>query len=150
MRTLCIVPCGNRKIWDKNPKAGPTKAEHVYIGPFAKKCREYAMRFYPSSWCILSAKYGFLFPNDIVPYPYNVSFKDKRTNPTTVRELSFQVAKKGLDKYGRIVVLGGKDYAKIVKEAFPKKEIYAPLSDCKGIGYMMGKLNDAIERGILL
>ena len=62
MKTLCIVSCGNRKIWDKNPKAGPTKAECVYIGPFAKKCREYALRFYPSSWYILSAKYGFLFP----------------------------------------------------------------------------------------
>jgi len=78
MKTLCIVPCGNRKIWDKNPNAGPTKVEHVYIGPFAKKCREYAMRFYPSSWCILSAKYGFLFPNDIVPIPYNVSFNEPR------------------------------------------------------------------------
>ena len=55
-------PMWNRKIWDKNPKAGPTKAECVYIRPFAKKFREYAMRFHPSSWYILSAKYGFLFP----------------------------------------------------------------------------------------
>jgi len=44
MKTLCIVPCGNWKIWDKNPKAGPTKAEYVYIGPFAKKRRVYAVR----------------------------------------------------------------------------------------------------------
>ena len=28
------------KIWNKNQNAGPTKVEHVYIGPFAKKCRE--------------------------------------------------------------------------------------------------------------
>lgn len=29
MKTLCIVACGKRKIWDKNPIAGPTKAECV-------------------------------------------------------------------------------------------------------------------------
>jgi hypothetical protein len=47
MKTLCIVPCGKTKIWDKNPNAGPTKAEYVYVGSFAKKCREYATTFYP-------------------------------------------------------------------------------------------------------
>jgi len=150
MKTLCIVPCGNRKIWDKNPKAGPTKAEFVYIGPFAKKCREYAIRFYPSSWCILSAKYGFLFPDDIVPDPYNVSFNDRKTNPITIKELSAQVRKKGLDSYGRVVILGGKNYVKIGKEVFSSKEIITPLSDCKGIGYMMGKFDNAIKRGVPL
>jgi len=47
MKTLYIVACGKLKIWDKNPNAGPTKAEYVYIGSFAKKCVEYAKRFYP-------------------------------------------------------------------------------------------------------
>jgi len=150
MKTLCIVPCGERKIWDKNQKAGPTKAENVYIGPFAKKCREYAMRFYPSSWCILSAKYGFLFPNDIVPGPYNVSFNDRKTNPITTTELSAQVKEKGLDSYGRIVILGGKKYVEMANEVFSSKLILTPLRDCKRIGYMMGKLNDAIKRGVPL
>lgn len=96
MKTLCIVPCGKKKIWEKNPKAGPTKAKNVYIGPFAKKCREYAEKFYPYSWCILSAKYGFLFPNDVVLGPYNVSFNDRKTNPITTKELSAQVIEKDL------------------------------------------------------
>lgn len=150
MKTLCIVPCGNRKIWDKNPKAGPTKAEYVYIGPFAKKCREYAMRFYQFSWCILSAKYGFLFPNDIVPSPYNVSFNDRKTNPITANKLSAQVMEKELYNYERIVVLGGKTYVEMANEFFSSKEIFTPLSEFKGIGYMMGKLNDAIKRGVPL
>jgi hypothetical protein len=150
MKTLCIVPCGNKKIWDKNPKAGPTKAKYVYIGPFAKKSREYAMRFYPSSWCILSAKYGFLFPNDIVPVSYNVSFNDRKTNPITTKELSAQVKEKELDRYGQIVILGGKNYVEMANEVFSSKEILTPLSDCKGIGYMMGKLNDAIKKGVPL
>jgi hypothetical protein len=150
MKTLCIVPCGNRKIWDKNPNAGPTKAEYVYVGPFAKKCREYATRFYPSSWCILSAKYGFLLPNDIVPGPYNVSFNDRKTNPITIKELSVQVKEKELDNYERIIILGGKNYVEMANEVFLSKEILTPLSGCRGIGYMMGKLNDAIKRGVPL
>ena len=36
MKTLCIVACGKRKIWDKNTNAGPIKAEYVYIGSFTK------------------------------------------------------------------------------------------------------------------
>jgi len=150
MKTLCVVPCGNKKIWDKNPNAGPTKAKYVYIGPFAKKCREYAMRFYPSSWCILSAKYGFLFPNDIVPGLYNVSFNDRKANPITTKELSAQVKEKELDSYGQIVILGGKNYVEMANRVFSSKEILTPLSNCKGIGYMMGKLNDAIKKGVPL
>ena len=65
MKTLCIVPCGSKKIWKKNPNAGPMKAKDVYIGPFASKCQQYAKHFYPESWCILSAKHGFLFHNEI-------------------------------------------------------------------------------------
>jgi len=126
-KVLCIIPCGNRKIWDKNPNAGPTRARDVYIGPFAKKCKEYAEKFYPSSWCILSAKYGFLFPDDIVPSPYNVTFNDKRTNPISVEELSKQVKEKGLDKYEEILVLGGKKYVSMVRKAFSKKKVYVPL-----------------------
>jgi len=150
MKTFCIVTCGNRKIWDKNQNAGPTKAEYVYIGPFAKKCREYAKNFYPSSWCILSAKYGFLFPNDIVLGPYNVSFNDKKTNPITTKELSAQMMGKGLDSYERIVILGGKTYVEMANEVFSPKGIHTPLSDCKNIMHMMGKLNDSIKRGVPL
>lgn len=150
MKTLCIAPCGNRKIWDKNPKAVPTKAEYVYIGPFAKKCREYAMRFYQSSWCILSAKYGFLFPDEIVQGPYNVSFNNKSTNPISLNELSNQIIEKRLNTFDRIVVLGGRNYVNMIKAVFHQKEIHTPLTDCQGIGYMMGKLNDSIQRGVPL
>lgn len=150
MKTLCIIPCGNRKIWDEKPKAGPTIARNVYIGTFAKKCREYAEKFFPSSWYILSAKYGFLFPDEIVPGPYNVSFNDKNTNPISLNELSNQVIEKRLDRFNKIVVLGGKNYVNMVKVVFHQKEIYAPLSDCQGIGYIMGKLNKAIQRGVPL
>ncbi len=150
MKTLCIVPCGNRKIWDVEPQAGPTRAGSVYIGPFARKCREYAEKYHPASWCILSAKYGFLFPEDIIPAPYNVSFNARKTNPISVGELSAQAKRKGLDAFGRIVVLGGRNYAEIAKAVFSTSEVCCPLSDCKGIGYMMGRLNGAIRSGVPL
>lgn len=149
-KTLCIVSCGKKKIWSENPEAGPTKAEDAYIGTLSKKGIQYAKKFYPSSWCILSAKYGFLFPEEEVFGDYNTTFKDKRTNPIGVRELSAQVREKGLDKYERIVVLCGKVYSEIVREVFSRKEIYAPLTGCRGNGEMMGKLNDAIRRGVPL
>lgn len=145
MRTLCIVPCGKRRISDKKPDNGPTPAQDVYIGPFAKKCREYALKFHPSSWCILSAKYGFLFPEESVPSNYNVSFNQGRSSPISVNQLAAQVTEKGLDKYEQIVVLGGKNYGTMIREVFAETDILLPLSDCKGMGYMMKKLHKAIK-----
>lgn len=150
MKILCIVPCGDRKIWKKNPNAGPTKAKYVYIGPYAKKCIEYAEKFYTSSWCILSAKYGFLFPDEIIEGPYNVSFNNKNTNPISLNELSNQIIEKRLNTFDRVVVLGGKNYVNMVKAVFHQKEIYTPLANCQGIGYMIGKLKDSIQKGVPL
>lgn len=150
MKTLCIVTCGDRKIWDRNPDAGPTKARFVYIGPFATKCREYAEEFYPSSWCILSAKHGFLLPNDIISRPYCVRFNKKGTNPITTKELSSQAKQKKLDDYQQIVVIGGKSYVDTAREVFSSKKILAPLTDCKGMGYMMRRLKEAVRRGVRL
>jgi len=150
MKVLCIVPCGNKKIWDRRPDIGPQKAKNVYIGPLAIKCREYAERFFPSSWVILSAKYGFLFPEDLIPAAYDVTFNERDANSITLKELRIQAKTKGLYNYEKIVALGGKNYTAVVKGVFLNKEVYTPLSDCRGIGYMICKLNDAIKKGIPL
>jgi hypothetical protein len=63
---LVIVPCGLLKIWDKFPEAGPTAAADAYIGPPFKVNRRYAERA-GGDWVVLSAKYGFLRPTDVVP-----------------------------------------------------------------------------------
>jgi hypothetical protein len=147
---LCTVPCGTKKIWDENPNAGPTLAKDVYIDPFAKKCREYAQKFYPSSWCVLSAKYGFLFPDEIIEGPYNVSFNDKKTNPISIEALAEQAEEKGLNSFNAIIVLGGRNYVNTVKKAFPDKSIHTPLADCRGIGYMLQKLSNSIKSGVPL
>jgi len=142
---LCVVPCGSAKIWDKYPKVGPTIAEKVYQGTFSKKCQDYAKKFYSDSWCILSAKHGFLMPNDVVNGPYNVTFNDKSTNPIITDVLSSQVIEKQLDDYDKIVVVAGKNYENILKSVFNDKEVYNPLNGCKGIGYMMNRLSVLIN-----
>lgn len=146
MKSICIIPCGRKKIWDLKSDAGPTRAKDVYIGTFTRKCQEYAEIFYPNAWYILSAKYGFLSPKDIIPGPYNVTFNKKKTNPISNEELFIQANTKRIDKYNYIVVLGGKNYVDRIAKVFSNQKVLAPLKNCKGIGYMMGKLNDAIIR----
>lgn len=148
MTTLCVISCGNRKIWDTNPAAGPTKARDVYIGPFAKKCKDYAEMFYPVTWCYLSPRYGFVGPDELVSGPYNKSFNIKSTHPITLKQLRAQIIKKGLEGYEEIVIIAGQNQVDIVSKVFPDKKIIAPLKDCKGLGCMVGLLNDFIKKGI--
>lgn len=144
---LCIVPCGILKIWDKNPNAGPTKARDVYIGAFAKKCIEYAEKFYPNSYVILSAKYGFLFPDELIPESYNVTFNDPKTNPISVNELKKQAKQKKLMKYDEIVVVAGSKYVRIVEKVFTGKKITTPLKGLGGMGPMISAMRWAIKEG---
>ncbi|AMA72416.1 MULTISPECIES: DUF6884 domain-containing protein [Aneurinibacillus] len=147
MKRLCIVPCGARKIWDKYPDAGPTRADEAYISPFGKACRRYAARFF-DRWVILSAKYGFLLPDDIVPENYDLAFDSKRPGIISTRQLQAQMKAKELDTVSEIVVLGGKKHRRVVTAVFGDGYTYRfPLSDCKGIGYMLQRLNQAVMEG---
>lgn len=148
MKTICIVPCGIKKIWDKYQDAGPTPARDVYIGSFARKCQEYAQVFYPNSYFILSAKYGFLHPSDIIPEDYDVSFKKPKSNPITIPVLLKVAMEKGISDANCIIVVAGRDYSDIVCQVFPDREIVEPLKGCKGNGFMMQRINKAIESGM--
>ena len=145
MKDLCIVTCGKRKIWDQNPDDGPKEAKDVYIGPLSKKAKEYAEKYYPENWMILSAKYGFLNPTDIIPENYDACFNIKSSKTISIEELEIQVLNKNLKEYNRIIVLGGKFYTDMILNLFPDNEVVNPLKDCKGIGYMLKKINDAIK-----
>lgn len=141
---LCIVPCGSSKIWNKQPSAGPTQAQYVYTGPFAAACQRYAKANF-TNWVILSAKHGFLYPEDTVHEPYNVSFVKPSDETMDLRVLKEQAADKGLLEYQEITVLGGRHYIERAKAIFNQgQKIILPLSDCKGIGYMLQKLKNAL------
>lgn len=143
--TLIVVPCGKRKIWDMYPSVGPVKAEDVYIGAPFKVNREYAEK-YGSRWVVLSAKYGFIDPDFIIPKDYDVTFKDSSTNPISIRELKEQIKQKALDSHDNVVALGGRDYADVVYNAFGglKVSVKAPVAGLQ-LGYAMGAVRKAID-----
>lgn len=147
MSTLVVVPCGKRKIWAKYPSAGPTKAEDVYVGAPFKVNREYAEK-YSSRWVVLSAKYGFIDPDFIIPRNYDVTFNDVSTNPISERALKEQIKRKALDSFDIVVVLGARDYANVVYNSFGglKVSVKAPVAGLP-LGYAMGTVRKAIDEG---
>lgn len=142
-----MVSCGKRKIWDRYPRAGPTKAKDVYVGAPFKVYSEYAKKF-SNRWIILSAKYGFIDPDFMIPENYNATFKDQSSNPIGVRELEEQIRRKALDVFDTAVVLGGHDYADIVSIAFSDLEvkIKKPVTSLP-LGRAMGTVRKAINEG---
>jgi hypothetical protein len=105
------------KIWDKNPQAGPTLARDTYTGSPFKVNRQYAERF-GDAWLILSAKYGFLSPDKIVPGPYNVTFKRRSPPPIDRSVLRQQAQQIELDRFSEVIGLGGQDYRTMIEYAF--------------------------------
>ena len=141
---IVVVPCGKSKIWDKDPNKGPTKAKEVYLGAPFKVNREYAEK-YSNRWVILSAKYGFIEPNYVIPKNYNVTFNDLTTNPISVKQLKKQVLNLFLD-YTKAIVLGSTIYSEMVKEAFSGTavKICSPVAGLP-IGKALGKVKTAIR-----
>jgi hypothetical protein len=144
---LVIVPCGRKKIWDRDPHAGPTEAHYAYLGPPFKLNRAYAERF-ADCWVILSAKHGFIRPNFVIREPYDVTFKDRSTNPVDLDTLRHQVHELRLDQYRIAVGLGGKEYRHAVEAAFEHTDVLTvfPFAGLP-IGKMMHVIKHALEVG---
>jgi len=106
---LVIVPCGQSKVWDDEPERGPVMARDAYTGSPFRVNRAYAEAF-ASRWVILSAKYGFISPDFLIPGPYNVTFKKRVTNPVGLARLIVQIKELRLDEAPRMIGLGGKEY----------------------------------------
>lgn len=74
---LAILTCTKRKIFQKKVLKF-AKAKDAYIGSVFKLAKEYC-ETKQIPYVILSAKYGFLLPSDVIS-DYNISFKNKRDN----------------------------------------------------------------------
>ncbi|MFC9448179.1 DUF6884 domain-containing protein [Bacillus cereus] len=146
MKRLCIIPCGKKKIWDKHSDYGPMEAKDVYISPFGKACQAYATMFF-ENWVILSAKHGFLRPNDIVLENYDLAFDSKSDEVISIEQLQKQMVDKSLLQFDEIVLLAGKKHKKVVTKLYPEEIIAYPLEGCKGIGYMLQRLKEAVKEG---
>ncbi|KAB7650148.1 hypothetical protein GBN78_25425 [Bacillus sp. B2-WWTP-C-10-Post-4] len=146
MKRLCIIPCGKKKIWDKHSDYGPMEAKDVYISPFGKACQAYETMFF-ENWVILSAKHGFLRPSDIVLENYDLAFDSKSDEVISIEQLQKQMVDKSLLQFDEIVLLAGKKYKKVVTKLYPEEMITYPLEGCKGIGYMLQRLKEAVKEG---
>lgn len=132
---LAIIPCGDAKIWKKQPGAGPTPAYKAYTGsPFVvnRKFAEYCAHECGAEWYILSAKHGFIPPEYEIPGPYNVSFKEPHPEQISAEDLYDQVHEMRLDRFDRIIVLGGEHYRDRARAAFLGTDckLEFPTEDC--------------------
>lgn len=145
---LVVVPCGHLKVWHREPNSGPAAARNAYIGTPFKFNREYAERF-GERWVILSAKYGFVTPDCLIPGPYDVTFKRKSSGQIALETLVRQVIDLGLDGFKTVVSLGGSEYRAVVQRAFSHSpaNITAPFMGLP-IGRMMRAVKLAIREGV--
>lgn len=142
--SLVIVPCGKAKIWDRNLDIGPTCAANAYIGtPFHLNVAYATM--YGDRWMILSAKYGFIPPDFVIPGPYDVSFNRKSSNPVPVEVLRQQVDQFGLHTLRTVIGLGGKAYRAATAAAFAGTQVKLqfPFE-----GLALGRTLQAIRRSL--
>jgi hypothetical protein len=132
---LVVVPCGQTKIWKFDPKHGPAKAMDAYTGSPFQVNKSFAQLF-SDRWVILSAKYGFMDPEFMIPEDYDVAFKKPATKPISLNELEKQVQEKNLLDFNIVVALGGEEYADIITRLFSKhSKVVAPA---KGLALGIG------------
>ncbi|WP_163970847.1 DUF6884 domain-containing protein [Oceanobacillus halotolerans] len=144
MTQLSIIPCGRKKIWDIDETVGNAPVKNVYLSRFHRLCRGYAELF-TDDWVVLSAKHGFMFPDDVVDGPYDVTFNQKSNEIISIEALRDQVDRKSLNRYDQLVILTGKKYEPIINTCFENNKMVFPLKGYKGIGYMQQALKGSIE-----
>lgn len=143
-QVLVIVPCGGKKVWDKSADYGSAPARDAYVGNIFKINRLYAEKF-ASGWVALSAKYGFIPPDFLIPGPYDVTFKRKSSGAVTLETLKRQAKEQLLDKFPIVVGLGGKEYRRVIAEIFDPKvtDLRFPFG-----GLPIGKAMQATQKAI--
>jgi len=147
---LVIIPCGAGKIWDKNPHHGMCLAKDTYTGSPFRVNRKYAEKF-GEKWMILSAKYGYIEPEFVIPGDYNVTFKDPRTNPVAVPALIQQIQEVGLNRFPQVIGLGGIEYRDRIRDSFKPYNISVqfPFADLGlRIGETMSLIKKSVDQGM--
>ncbi len=144
---LVIVPCGKSKIWGSDPTHGSAKAKDAYVGTPFRLNRAYAEK-YGDDWLVLSAKYGFVPPDFVIPGPYEVTFKSKKTGPIDSSQLLVQVEQLDLQRIRTVVGLGGAEYREAIRQAFADQPVALEFPFAgQPLGIMMQSTKRAIDSG---
>ena len=144
MDTLVIISCVKEKIWKKHPGLEAVNAGDAYISRYFSANKRFALAT-KCDWMILSAKYGFLHPSDMITN-YDVTFKVK---PYIDDEaLLRQVKEKNLQQYSRIIVIGGKAYRDRVQKAFKNTscKIVFPVTGQVGLDANIKKISELTDQ----
>ncbi len=145
MSTLVIIPCGQKKIWDKHLYLHrPVRAWCAYTGGSFKLNWKYATTF-GDRWVILSAKYGYIPPGFKILENYNVSFKKKSSNPISVEELAKQIREQKLADFDRIIGLGGKEYREAMRISFKE---FNKIVEFPFAGLTIGRHMSAVKKAL--
>jgi hypothetical protein len=130
-RPLVVVPCGQKKL-DRVAAAAELYTGSLFRSAYlAGKAISKAL---DAELVILSAKHGLVAPNAPLE-PYDVCLTDAEAMP--VYEMVLTAGERGyLDRPA--LILGGAAYVERARHIWPNCE--APLTGCKGIGDMRGRL----------
>jgi len=143
-KSIVIISCGKKKVWDKDPNTQAILAKDAYISNYFKLCKRYAERF-SDKWFILSAKYGFINPDFVIPNNYDVKLKNSKDQTAFIGKLKKQAEELGIKNYNQIIVLTGKEYYHVIKVALEDfgLEINNPLEGL-GIGNRQKIIKNAL------
>ena len=121
-KILGILGCTKKKIWDQNPDIGPVPARSAYCGDkFISDHKK--VEALTTRWIILSAKYGFIDPDFIIPQKYDVTFNPNYKSdepPVSNDKLIQQIKDLGLDSFDTVRFFSscGDLYEAKTREAF--------------------------------
>jgi len=136
-RVLVITSCTKEKIGYTSKVKAPAK--NMYRGPLFRLVKEFC-EINNFDYVIISAKYGLLFPDDIIE-GYEKVLKTKK-DVGAIRPIVEERLKKILDKYEKVVVIAGTNYLKVLENVINDK-FYQVRG--KGYGDICSKVKKALN-----
>ncbi|MEM1577081.1 MAG: hypothetical protein QXT98_06190, partial [Archaeoglobaceae archaeon] len=137
-KVLIITECSKEKLGYSSLIKAPAKK--MYQGRLFKTVREYAetMGF---DYVIISAKYGLIFPNEIIEGYEKVLQTSEDVE--RIRPIVEEKLKPILDKYEKILVIAGEKYRETLRNLWDERFITVKS---KGYGDLCSIIKQAIPR----
>lgn len=143
MRQIVLVGCSKLKLTERR------LAREIYMpSTFFRLCRAYAEQE-GDEWYILSAKYGLVFPEQIIsPYDQTLTRMFHRARYEWAMSIFTQIKKRLLQPSDeKIIILAGARYRENLAGMLEKRghPISLPLSEIGGIGKQIKYLKSLIR-----
>ena len=136
-RVLVITSCTKEKLGYSSKVKAPAK--DMYQGLLFRKVKEFC-EINKFDYVIISAKYGLLFPGEVIE-GYEKVLKSKK-DIKAIRPIVEEKLKKILNNYDKIVVIAGENYVKTLENLIDDR-FYQVKG--KGYGDLYSKVKNAVE-----